>query len=155
VACRGGRGTRQATCHTCLLSVEFLTLLGTHPAEAACKAKEDFRYGSKIPLPLFIVPLLLRGRIWLSVRHDFQVLTHFMIIDHFYVEKMYYRFPPIALKLSLQKWYGAKKFLHVRTLSPNALCQNGWVFRAFGAARWLDVLARINRSTGRNDLVER
>ena len=33
-----------------LLSVEFLTLLGTHPAEAACKAKGYFRYNSKISL---------------------------------------------------------------------------------------------------------
>jgi hypothetical protein len=27
--------------------------------------------------------------------------------------------------------------------------------RAFGAVGWLDIFARINRSTGRNDLVER
>ena len=30
-----------------------------------------------------------------------------------------------------------------------------WLSRAFGAADWLDIIARINRSTGRNDLVER
>jgi len=48
------------------------------------------------------------------------MLTHFVIIDHLYVEKMYYRFPLIALKLSLQKWYGAKEFLLVPILSPKS-----------------------------------
>src|SRR5260370_9831981 len=67
-----------------------------------------------------LCPNIQPKSIWLIVRHDFQVLTHFIIIDYFYVEKMYYRFPPIALKLSLQKWYGAKKFLHVRSLIPKS-----------------------------------
>jgi hypothetical protein len=53
VACRAGRETRHATCHTYLLSVEFLTLLGTRPVEAACKAKGDFRYGSTFPYRWF------------------------------------------------------------------------------------------------------
>jgi len=54
-----------------------------------------------------------------------------MIIDYLYAEKMYYKFPPIALKLSLYKWYGAKEFLHVRTLSPISDHWDGFV-RTFG-----------------------
>ena len=34
------------------------------------------------------------------------------------------------------------------------ICRITWLSRAFGAAGWLDIFARINRSTGRNELVE-
>jgi hypothetical protein len=47
------------------------------------------------------------------------------------VEKMQYGFPPIALKLPLQKRYGAKDFLRVRILSSNSHHWNRFV-RTFG-----------------------
>ncbi len=46
------------------------------------------------------------------------MLTHFMIIDHLCVEKMYYGFTLIAWKLPLQKWWEAKEIFLVPTLSP-------------------------------------
>src|SRR6266699_3874490 len=66
-------------------------------------------------------------KVWLKVRTNFHVFGCFIIIYHFMVYKMCYRFPSVVSKLPLQKGDEPSGSSFVRALNPKSDHWNGFV----------------------------
>ena len=66
-------------------------------------------------------------KVWLKIRTNFHVFGCFIIIYHFMVYKMCYRFPSVVSKLPLQKGDEPSGSSFVRALNPKSDHWNGFV----------------------------